>query len=67
MPAVVNAANEVAVAAFLADRIAFLRISETVEETYARMGHAVGAKTLDEILSMDREARSVAARILAEH
>ncbi len=67
MPAVVNAANEVAVAAFLADRIAFLRISDTVEETYARMGHAVGAKTLDEILSMDREARSVAARILAEH
>ena len=67
MPAVVNAANEVAVAAFLSDRIAFLRISDTVEETYARMGHAAGAKTLDEILSMDREARSVAARILTEH
>lgn len=67
MPAVVNAANEVAVAAFLSDRIAFLRISDTVEETYARMGHAAGAKTLDEILSMDREARGVAARILTEH
>ena len=67
MPAVVNAANEVAVAAFLSDRIAFLCISDTVEETYARMGHAAGAKTLDEILSMDREARSVAARILTEH
>ena len=67
MPAVVNAANEAAVAAFLSDRIAFLRISDTVEETYARMGHAAGAKTLDEILSMDREARGVAARILTEH
>lgn len=67
MPAVVNAANEVAVAAFLAGSITFLRISDTVEQTYARMGHAAGAETLGEILSMDREARSVAARILAEH
>ena len=66
MPAVVNAANEVAVAAFLADNISFLRISDTVGETYTRMGHAARAKTLDEILLMDREARDVASRILQE-
>lgn len=63
MPAVVNAANEVAVAAFLAGGISFLRIFDTVETTYARMGHAARALTLDEILSMDREARRVAAAL----
>ena len=63
MPAVVNAANEVAVAAFLAGDISFLRIFDTVETTYARMGHAARALTLDEILSMDREARRVAAAL----
>lgn len=66
MPAVVNAANEVAVAAFLDGKASFLQISDIVERTYARMGHAVRATALDEILLMDREARSVAARILAE-
>ena len=63
MPAIVNAANEVAVAAFLAGDISFLRIFDTVETTYARMGHAARAVSLDEILSMDREARRVAAAL----
>lgn len=66
MPAVVNAANEVAVAAFLAGEMTFLQIADTVLETYARMGQAVRVTSLDEILAMDREARRVAAGLLGK-
>lgn len=66
MPAVVNAANEEAVAAFLTGEMTFLQIADTVVETYARMGQAARAKSLDEILAMDREARRVAAGLLGK-
>ena len=54
---VCNAANEIAVQAFLARRIGFLDICRVVEETVENM---VGAKAanLDEILQWDAEARS---------
>ncbi len=64
MPAVVNAANEVAVAAFLAGGTTFLGISDTVGETYNRLTHLSREHTLDGILAADREARQVAASIL---
>jgi len=59
-PCAFNAANEVAVAAFLAGRIAFLDIAATVEET---LGHVGGetAESLDELVAVDEEARRVAA------
>jgi 1-deoxy-D-xylulose-5-phosphate reductoisomerase len=58
-PVVLNAANEVAVAAFLEERIKFTAIAEIVERTLERMGtEAVG--TLDAILNCDREARHIA-------
>ena len=59
LPAVLNAANEVAVAAFLEGGIAFPRIWETV----ARVMHAhhpVAEPSLDDILTADREARAAA-------
>ncbi len=56
LPAVMNAANEVAVSAFLDRRIAFPRIWGLVEEVMNR--HAsVANPTLDAILDADREAR----------
>tara|TARA_R110000787_G_scaffold24318_11_gene69131 strand:- start:1488 stop:2657 length:1170 start_codon:yes stop_codon:yes gene_type:complete len=55
-PAVLNAANEVAVAAFLEGRIGFLDIARTVEMTLERMaGQTIG--TLEDVIEIDREAR----------
>ena len=60
-PAALNAANEVAVSAFLARKISMLRLFEIVLDTVADMPHASKAKTLSEILDIDREARERAA------
>ena len=60
LPAVLNAANEVAVQAFLDRRINFLQISEAIRETMA-MHSVVPAPTLSEILQADRRAREIAA------
>jgi 1-deoxy-D-xylulose-5-phosphate reductoisomerase len=59
LPAVLNASNEVAVAAFLAGQISFPRIWRTVEEVMNR--HTSVAKpTLDAILRADQWARAEA-------
>jgi 1-deoxy-D-xylulose-5-phosphate reductoisomerase len=59
LPAVLNAANEVAVAAFLDSRIPFPRIWETVAHVMHR--HPVVAEPgLDDILEADCEARAAA-------
>jgi 1-deoxy-D-xylulose-5-phosphate reductoisomerase len=62
-PAVLNAANEVAVAAFLEERIAFTRIAAVVEETLCRYS-APRPGTLAEVLALDGEARIFAAETL---
>jgi len=63
-PAAFNAANEVAVAAFLAGRISFGRISEVIEQTLAQ--HEVGsASSLEIVQAADRGARAVAERLAA--
>jgi len=63
LPTVMNAANEIAVAAFLEGRIAFLRISEVVEETMLKV---TGGKIddLQAISAFDGEARRLAAELL---
>jgi 1-deoxy-D-xylulose-5-phosphate reductoisomerase len=59
LPAVLNAANEIAVAAFLDSRIPFPRIWETV--AHVMHSHPVVAEpSLDDILEADREARAAA-------
>jgi 1-deoxy-D-xylulose-5-phosphate reductoisomerase len=55
-PAVLNAANEVAVAAFLDRRIAFLDIAAIVEETMERYDPAAPG-AIDDVIEIDREAR----------
>ena len=58
-PAILNAANEVAVAAFLAGNIAFLEIAAIVDDTLQRYDPAA-PDTLDEVLHVDARAREFA-------
>ena len=60
-PAVFNAANEVAVEAFLAGRIRFGRIAEIVEGTLENH-EAGGAETLESVIEADQQAREEARR-----
>jgi 1-deoxy-D-xylulose-5-phosphate reductoisomerase len=61
-PCVLNAANEVAVAAFLDGRLPFLGIAEVVEGTLNATDTAA-ARDLDELVVMDAEARKTAAAL----
>lgn len=62
MPAVMNAANEIAVEAFLEGRIRFLQISEVIERTMdAHQAHDL--KTIEEVLLADRWGRDKAREI----
>jgi 1-deoxy-D-xylulose-5-phosphate reductoisomerase len=62
---VLNAANEVAVAAFLAGKTGFTRIAVTVEQTLARE-LPPAPRCLDDVMAVDREARARANEML-EH
>jgi 1-deoxy-D-xylulose-5-phosphate reductoisomerase len=58
-PAILNAANEVAVAAFLAGRVGFLEIAAIVADTLARYDPAA-PDALDAVLAIDATARAYA-------
>lgn len=58
-PAILNAANEVAVAAFLAGQIGFLEIAAIVADTLDRYDPAA-PDTLDQVLAIDAQARHLA-------
>lgn len=60
VPAALNAANEVAVDAFLGRRIGYTDIYETVAYTVQRMSHASVLHSLEDMLSVSVEARRVA-------
>lgn len=61
--AVINAANEVAVGAFLKGEVKFGAISETVQEVMGRM-RLVESPSLEELMEADRWAREEADRVL---
>ncbi len=63
MPAIMNAANEVAVAAFLKERIGFLDIAATIERTMHAIAF-VGKPTYDDYVATDREARRFAEGLI---
>jgi 1-deoxy-D-xylulose-5-phosphate reductoisomerase len=66
-PAVLNAADEVAVAAFLDRRIGFLDIARVVEETLERMEQvAVNARPEDDVLEAARSTDATARRVAGE-
>jgi 1-deoxy-D-xylulose-5-phosphate reductoisomerase len=62
-PAVLNAANEIAVEAFLAGRLGFLDIASIAAETLQCYTPAAPA-SLEEALEVDRQARSAAGAIV---
>jgi 1-deoxy-D-xylulose-5-phosphate reductoisomerase len=62
-PAILNAANEIAVASFLEDGIGFLDIASVASETLAGYAPPV-PRSIEEVLEVDREARAIAARML---
>ena len=63
MPCVLNAANEIAVWAFLKNRIGFLDITAVVEKTMAKIDF-IEKPTLEEYFESDGEARNFAASIM---
>jgi 1-deoxy-D-xylulose-5-phosphate reductoisomerase len=65
-PCVLNAANEIAVHAFLNGRLSFLGIPAVIEETLARLGSAP-IRAFETLYEADREARAVAGELLAAH
>ncbi|MBO5364081.1 MAG: 1-deoxy-D-xylulose-5-phosphate reductoisomerase [Clostridia bacterium] len=58
MPTVLNAANEVAVGAFLQEKIRFLEIAEYVEKTMDRFEN-IQAPTIEDLLKADRAVREL--------
>lgn len=62
--AVLNASNEVAVSAYLSEKISFGEISDAVIYTVEKMSDAKNVYSLDGILCADREAREVAKSYL---
>lgn len=65
-PAVFNAANEIAVEAFLAEQIPFLAIPTVVEKTLTALDHQ-DPSDLATVLAFDSEARRVARSLLSAH
>ncbi|MCL1633163.1 1-deoxy-D-xylulose-5-phosphate reductoisomerase [Luteimonas sp. SX5] len=63
-PAVLNAANEIAVSAFLQGRVGFLAIPALVEEVLAALPPQT-ADTLDTLLDADAQARRIASKVAA--
>ena len=61
--AVLNAANEIAVAAFLAGQIGFTHIVQCCEDVLAR-GIPLAPHSLDDVIAVDREARVRACECL---
>ena len=62
-PGIFNAANEIAVDAFIQDRIKFVEISKIVEKTLEFIENKE-PNSIEEVLEYDEEARSVANRLV---
>jgi 1-deoxy-D-xylulose-5-phosphate reductoisomerase len=65
-PCVLNAANEVAVHAFLTGRLGFMGIPAVIERTLERVG-AAGVHSFDSLYEADARAREVAGELAAVH
>ena len=63
MACIVNAANEVVVSAFLKDRISFLRMSDVIEQSMAKVSF-IQTPTYEDYVATDAEARRVAESLI---
>ncbi len=64
-PATLNAANEVAVAAFLDHRIGFLHIADIVQATLDRYD-PTAPRSIEDVLAVDSETRAIATQVMEE-
>ncbi|OTG91536.1 1-deoxy-D-xylulose-5-phosphate reductoisomerase [Acinetobacter sp. ANC 3813] len=62
-PAILNAANEIAVAAFLSNQLGFTQIPQIVEQTLNRIENA-SAGSIDVIMQADQQARTIAEQFV---
>lgn len=65
-PCVLNAANEIAVAAFLKEEIGFLRMSDVVEQTMHKVAY-LSNPTYDDYVETDEEARLIASALIGRN
>jgi 1-deoxy-D-xylulose-5-phosphate reductoisomerase len=63
MPCVLNAANEIAVAAFLDDKVGFLKMPDIVEQCLAKMAY-IEHPSLDDYIATDKETRIKALELI---
>lgn len=63
MPCILNAANEIVVAAFLEDQVGFLDMSNIIEKTMEKVSF-VQLPVYDDYVATDREARKIAKELL---
>ncbi|RZO36157.1 MAG: 1-deoxy-D-xylulose-5-phosphate reductoisomerase [Rhodospirillaceae bacterium] len=63
-PTILNASNEEAVEAFLAEKVGFLDIARIVEETLEKMSGSE-IRSVDDVLMVDAEARRVARDLMS--
>jgi 1-deoxy-D-xylulose-5-phosphate reductoisomerase len=62
-PCVLNAANEIAVYAFLRNRIGFLEMTELIEKTLEKINY-IATPSLEDYFETDGEARNFAASLI---
>lgn len=63
MPCIVNAANEVVVAAFLHDEISFLKMSDVIEQAMSRVSY-IPKPSYEDYVATDAEARRIAKELI---
>jgi 1-deoxy-D-xylulose-5-phosphate reductoisomerase len=63
LPCVMNAANEIAVAEFLREKIGFLEISDVIEKCMEKMPY-ISSPGFDDYIETDRETRVVAKELI---
>ena len=68
LPAILNAANEVCVAAFIAEKIGFTSIIETVEEVVQSLGpkSAGVLRDLSDVSAIENDARKIAQELISK-
>ena len=65
MPCILNAANEVAVEAFLKNKIGFLEMSDVIEQTMHKISYIRSPK-LEDYMNSDEEARVLARSLISK-
>jgi len=66
LPCVLNAADEVAVEAFMSRRLLFSAIPRVIEAVMRQMDSPIAMSSLETVLQADREARDRAVRVVSE-